>query len=239
MKIKTFLIILTILWGTNLSSAQTLETTARESRYIEVIGTSETEVIPDEIHYLIEIREYWEEEFDGKSKPENYRTKVGIVPIEANLRQTLEWAKIPEESIRMQEVGDYWREPGHDFLVAKQFDITLTDFNQIDRIVSMLDTRGIRSMHIGELKNKDIRLSRRQGKIAALEAARFKAAYLVESMGKKLGDVLQIIEEPEGGFSPWGGAAQSNVATSQAESFDAFRTIQLRYSMRVRFAIAD
>lgn len=239
MKIKAFLIILTILWGTNLSSAQTPETTARESRYIEVIGTSETEVIPDEIHYLIEIREYWEEEFDGKSKPENYRTKVGIDHIEANLRQTLKWAKIPEESIRMQEVGDYWREPGHDFLVAKQFDITLTDFNQIDRIVSMIDTRGIRSMRIGELKNKNIRLSRQQGKIAALEAARFKAAYLVESMGKKLGDVLQIVEEPEGGFSPWGVVAQSNVATSQAESFDGFRTIQLRYSMRVRFAIAD
>lgn len=239
MKIQTFFIILSIVWGSSLLSAQTPETATPQSRYIEVVGTSETEIIPDEIHYLIEIREYWEEEFDGKSKPEEYRTKVGIADIEANLRRTLTWAKIPDDAIRMQEVGDYWREPGRDFLVAKQFDISLTDFNQIDRIVSMLDTRGIRSMRIGELKNKDIRLSRQQGKIAALEAARFKAAYLVESMGKKLGDVLRIVEEPEDRFSPWGVVAQSNVSTSQAESFDAFRTIQLRYSMRVRFAIAD
>ena len=37
-------------------------------RYIEVTGTSEIEVVPDRIHYVIEIREYFEEEFDGVSK---------------------------------------------------------------------------------------------------------------------------------------------------------------------------
>ena len=45
-------------------------------RYIEVTGTSEIEIVPDKIHYLIEIREYFEEEFDGKSKPEEYRTFI-------------------------------------------------------------------------------------------------------------------------------------------------------------------
>lgn len=29
-------------------------------RYIEVTGTSEIEIVPDKIHYLIEIREYFE-----------------------------------------------------------------------------------------------------------------------------------------------------------------------------------
>ena len=45
-------------------------------RYIEVTGTSEVEIVPDEIHYIIEIKEYFAEEFDGKSKEEDYRTKV-------------------------------------------------------------------------------------------------------------------------------------------------------------------
>ena len=47
------------------SQAQTNE------RYIEVTGTAEVEIVPDRIHYLIEIREYFEEEFDGTSKPED------------------------------------------------------------------------------------------------------------------------------------------------------------------------
>ena len=51
-------------------------------RYIEVTGTSEVEIIPDEIHFVIGIKEYFEEEFDGKSKPEDYRTKVRIETIE-------------------------------------------------------------------------------------------------------------------------------------------------------------
>ena len=46
--------------------------------YIEVTGTSEIEIMPDKIHYIIEIREYFEEEFDGKSKPEEYHTKVPL-----------------------------------------------------------------------------------------------------------------------------------------------------------------
>ena len=50
--------------------------------YIEVTGTSEIEIMPDKIHYIIEIREYFEEEFDGKSKPEEYHTKVPLSQIE-------------------------------------------------------------------------------------------------------------------------------------------------------------
>lgn len=44
-------------------------------RYIEVTGTSEMEIVPDKIHYLIEISEYFKEEFDGKSSPKNTAPK--------------------------------------------------------------------------------------------------------------------------------------------------------------------
>ena len=46
--------------------------------YIEVTGTSEIEIMPDKIHYIIEIREYFKEEFDGKSKPEEYHTQLPL-----------------------------------------------------------------------------------------------------------------------------------------------------------------
>ena len=93
-------------------------------RYIEVTGTSEMEIVPDKIHYLIEIREYFKEEFDGKSKPEEYRTKVPLSEIEQVLRGVLAEAGIPKNAIRTQEIGDYWRQQGQDFLVSMKFDIT-------------------------------------------------------------------------------------------------------------------
>ena len=205
-------------------------------RYIEVTGTSEIEIVPDKIHYLIEIREYFEEEFDGKSKPEEYRTKVPLSEIEQGLGEALANADIPQNAIRTQEIGDYWRQQGQDFLVSKKFDITLTDFNQINEIIKHIDTKGIHTMRIGELENKDMLAYHQKGKIEALKAAQKKATYLVEALGKKLGDVIRIVEEGSSNAFPF---AQSNVLSSGAASFDNFRTIKKSYSMQVRFEIID
>ena len=205
-------------------------------RYIEVTGTSEIEIVPDKIHYIIEIREYFEEEFDGKSKPEEYRTKVPLSEIEQGLREALDKAGIPQKAIRTQDIGDYWRQQGQDFLVSKRIDITLTDFNQINEIIKRIDTKGIHTMRIGELENRDMLAYHQKGKIEALKAAQRKAAYLVEALGKRLGDVIRIVEKDSGNAFP---LAQSNVLSSDAASFDNFRTIKKNYSMLVRFEIID
>ncbi len=229
MRIKVLLFAISLLATLSLQ-AQT------NGRYIEVTGTSEIEIVPDEIHYLIEIREYFKEEFDGKSKPEEYRTKVPLAEIEQGLREALANSGIPQNAIRTQEIGDYWRQQGQDFLVSKKFDITLTDFNQINEIVKRIDTKGIHTMRIGELENNDMPAYHQKGKVEALKAARRKATYLVEALGKRLGEVIRIVEKDSGNVSPF---AQSNVMSSDAASFDNFRTIKKNYSMLVRFEIID
>lgn len=55
-------------------------------------------------------------------------------------------------------------------------------------------------------------------------------------MGKKLGGVIRIVEEDNPGAMPF---AQSNVLSSNAASFDFFRTIKNRYSIVARFEITD
>lgn len=108
----------------------------------------------------------------------------------------------------------------------------MTDFRQINEIVKRIDTKGIHTMRIGELENKDILAYHQKGKIEALKAAQQKATYLVEALGKKLGDVIRIVEEGNSNIFPF---AQSNVLSSDAASFDNFRTIKKNYSMLVRF----
>lgn len=68
-----------------------------------------------------------------------------------------------------------------------------------------------------------------------MKAAQQKATYLVEALGKKLGDVIRIVETENRTVYP---LAQSNVMASDA-AFDSFRTIKKNYSMLVRFEIAD
>lgn len=206
-------------------------------RYIEVTGSSEIEVVPDEIHFLIQIKEYWQEEFVPKSKPEDYKTKVPLEWIEKDLRRVLSRAGILDEAIRVQEIGDYWRQKGKEFLIGKQLDIRLTDFEQINTIIKKVDTRGIESMRIGELKHKDLPNYRKQGKIEALKAAREKASYLVEAMGQKLGEAIRIVEPASSYVSPYTlFQAQSNVSMGSAAT-EQYRVIKLRYEMTARFAI--
>ena len=216
-------------------------------RYIEVTGTSEVEIIPDEIHFVIGIKEYFEEEFDGKSKPEEYRTKVRIEDIESQMREALHSIGITDSDIRTQDVGDYWRERGLDFLIGKNLDITLHDFTMIDRIISVIDTKGVSSMRIGEMTHKDILKYQEQGKKDALLAARDKAGYMAEALGEKIGKVLSIVEHG-GGTDHYtvvqnsklrmdGAAFGSAEAAPAASASDAFRTIKYTYSVTCRFAL--
>lgn len=218
-------------------------------RYIEVTGTSEVEIVPDEIHFVIGIKEYFEEEFDGVSKPEDYKTKVRIETIESQMRDALHSIGITDNDIRTQEVGDYWRERGMDFLIGKNLDITLHDFTMIDSIISVIDTRGVSSMRIGDMSHKDILKYHEQGKKDAVLAARHKAEYMAEALGEKLGPVLSIVEH--GGGTDYytvvqnskmrmDGAAfgsEAAMAAPAASASDAFRTIKYTYSVTCRFAL--
>lgn len=112
MKSKLFLSVIILLMAFTMQAQEVNE------KYIEVTGTSEIEIVPDKIHYLIEIREYFEEEFDGKSKPEQYRTKVPLHKIEQGVRRVLSELNVPQNAIKTQEIGDYWRQQGQDFFAG-------------------------------------------------------------------------------------------------------------------------
>ena len=185
-----------------------------DGKYIEVTGSSEIEVVPDEIHFLIQIKEYWQEEYTGKSnKEEDFRTKVPLAMIEKDLRRSLRKIGIADDAIRTQEIGDYWRQKGKEFLIGKQLGIRLTDFEQINSIIRSVNTWGLESMRIG------------------------KASYLVETMGQELGEVIRIVEPVDNNISrylPF--QAQSNVSMGTAAT-EQYRVIKLRYEMTARFAI--
>ena len=163
------------------------------------------------------------------------------------MREALHSIGITDNDIRTQDVGDYWRERGLDFLIGKNLDITLHDFTMIDRIISVIDTKGVSSMRIGDMSNKDILKYHEQGKKDALLAARKKAEYMAEALGEKIGKVLSIVEHG-GGTDHYtvvqnsklrmdGAALGSAEAAPAASASDAFRTIKYTYSITCRFAL--
>ena len=125
-------------------------------RFIEVTGSAELEITPDEIRFQIGIEEYWEEEYQKGKEFKDYITKVPLKEIEQNLLSALAKVGVSENEITIQEIGKYWQRPGKNFKKSKTIELKLTDFKKVNKILSDIKVRGISSMKISELKHKNI-----------------------------------------------------------------------------------
>ena len=208
-------------------------------RTIEVSGESQITVDPDEILFTIVIEEYWKEEFEGK-KWEEYRTKIPIEQIERKLVAELKELKIDMDRITLKNTGNYWRQRGKDFLINKQLELRLDSFEQANSIANHVQTRGIKSMSVTELKHKNLDKYKTEVKKNALKAAKKKAEELVETLDMELGTVVNITE-----IDQHAGVVRRDISymrTSNAMmeasvvqpvEYENFRKITLKAAMRV------
>ncbi len=212
---------------------------AQQSKYIEVVGSAEMSIEPDEFIFVIGIEEYWKEEFEKNKEFEDYKNKIKISEIEGKLIKDLNDLGIKTKQIKSTDVGNYWRHRGKEFLVSKKLEITLTEFKLINKIISKIDTKGIDYMAIGELKNKDLVNYRKDIKKQALLAAKEKATYLLETLGKDLGDVISITEINAQNHFPTQMMSRSNTLMSSSENTQAEheKKIKLRYEINAKFEI--
>ncbi len=231
MKTRLTLLTFLMLLGINL--------TAQETRFIEVTGSAEMLIEPDEFIFIVGIEEYWKEEFVGKRDPKNYKNKVRISEIESQLVKDLNALGIKSENIKATEVGNYWRRRGEKFLISKKIEISLTDFNLINKIIAKLDSKGIDYMQIGKLKNKNIVKYRKEVKKRALLAAKEKAEYLLATIDKKIGDVISITELNSDNYywRPANAYSNASLSSGEAPEVDNIKKIKLRFEIKAKFEI--
>lgn len=207
------------------------------SRSIEVKGSSEMEIEPDEIKYVIGIEEYWEEEFEKKKDFEDYKTKVALSKIEDELIKNLRKVGIDKKDITVKQMGNFSRFRGKEFLYSKQLIVKITDFSKINELTQLMDARGIKYMNIAEMNHSKVKDFEKQVKIDALKNAKEKAQYLVESIGEELGKVISIVEMSDGYSRPVYAATMMRTTEMVQESIDQVENITLSYQVRVKFSI--
>jgi uncharacterized protein YggE len=208
-----------------------------EVRFIEVRGSAEMEVQPDEMMLSITIQEYFEEEFQKNKEPEDYKTKVPLARIEDGLIKSLRKAGIKKEDIRVRGMGNYWRQQGKEFLFSKNLEVKITDFSKVNQLTSLVDAKGIRSLHVGQMSHSEIEKFRKQVKTDALKDAREKAAYLIESLGEELGEVLSVTELNDGFSRPYMAKNRMMAGDAAYESVDQVQNITISYQVTARFRI--
>ena len=241
MKAKLFitLALVALICQTNFAQDQVTDKT----RFIEVTGSAEMYVEPDEIHLQIGIQEYWKEECEKGKEYKDFVTKIPLEEIEKNLLAELATLGITKSQLTLKEAGNTWEHSGKDFRKSKTYEITLSDVGKINEIISKVKTRGINSMVITELKNKNITQFRKQVKIEAIKSAKEKATYLLESVENKVGRLLSVIELNNSEGYIW---RQQNVfsnsmmsGASTENSEENIRKIKLKHEIKTRFEIVD
>lgn len=208
-------------------------------RFIEVTGSAETSVEPDEIRFQIGIQEYWKEEYERGKKYKDYITKIPLIEIEKNLMRSLVSVGIAKDQIVIKEIGQNWNRSGKDFKKSKTFELVLTDLKEVNDILAKVQIKGINSMRIAALKNKDIVKYREQVKIEAMKAAKKKAGYLLESVNEELGSVISVIELDENIpiWRPENILSNSIISSNDSDINQSMRKIKLKYEIKVRFEI--
>ncbi|WP_372932061.1 SIMPL domain-containing protein [Mariniphaga sediminis] len=206
-------------------------------RYIELKGNAEMEVEPDEMVLHIGIEEYWEEEFEKKKEPEDYKTKVPLASIEDSLIKSLREAGIKKENVKVRGMGNYWRQRGKEFLFSKQFEVKIADFPKVNKLSGLLDSRGIKYMNVGQMSHSDIETFKTQVRANALKDAREKASLMVESLGEELGEVLSISEINDGYIQPYMAKGRMMAMEASTESINQVQDITVSYQVMVKFRI--
>ncbi|MGY4383755.1 uncharacterized protein YggE [Pedobacter sp. UYP24] len=207
---------------------------------ISVSGTSEMEVTPDIIYLSISLKEYL--------KDNNSKKKVDITTLENQLFSAVQKAGLDKENLTINNLSSYnyatEKKRNPDFLTSKQYRLKVTDLNKWNEIIGAVDAKGIAYTNVESYDYSKIEILKKELKIKALQAAKVKAAYLVEALGDKLGSVIDIQEVNNEQYPQ--PMYRTNVMMMKAESSDMagapapeidFKKIKLSYIMNTVFEI--
>jgi uncharacterized protein YggE len=208
---------------------------------IEVTGSSEMEIVPDEIYFSISLKEYFKDE-------KNQKDKVTIDVLEKQLIAAVIKAGFPRDNLTIKAITGYrnWtgkKKPQY-FLESKRYILKMNNLYKSDVILDEVDDKGIEFVNIDHVDHSQIKEYRKEIKINALKAAKEKATYLLESINEKVGDVLMIEELDDQFYAPQP-MMMSNMRMMKAgadaapmeDSSLEYQKIKLSYKMKAAFKI--
>jgi uncharacterized protein YggE len=241
---KKLLLVFAFVTGSFVSPlvAQTALTIENQKNKIEVTGSAEMEVVPDELYFNITLKEYYTDE-------KNQKDKVLTTTLEKQLVKAITDAGLSKDNLSIMGVSgsqnyvDKKKKPTT-FLETKQYELKVNSPEKLDVILSKIDNRGLQNAYVARVDHTQKEEFKKQVKINALKAAKDKAIYLLEAIGQTVGKPMEIRELEENSYYPQP-MYKSNVRAMAAsmedegvaESSLEYKKIKLMYKMQVIFEI--
>lgn len=205
---------------------------------INVTGSSEMEIVPDEIYAVIVLKEY---EKRGTGKIDLEKIKSAFL---ANAKSI----GLPDSAITIAQYEgtnyEWWRKKkkNDELMASISYQIKFSNSKKMDELVEKLDDDATQSFQIVRVSHSKIQEYRKQLKIQAIKAAKEKGAYLAAAIDEKLGEAVTISEPGEALTFDYRNVMANNMVykAENAEDNGAgvdFKKIKLRYEMSVVFAL--
>jgi uncharacterized protein len=209
---------------------------------INVSGTAEMEVVPDEIYVQIELREY-----DKKGG-----AKVDIDAIKNEFLKSALSIGLNENDISVQGYqgwdGNLWmykknKKKNPDLKASITYQVKLATTRKMDELVQKLDDEATQNFFISRVSHSKLQEFKKQLKIQAVKSARDKAIYLADAINEKAGEAITINEPnetssfPQPMYSRMLKSESANMAGDTAAPNIEFKKIKLHFEVNATFAL--
>jgi uncharacterized protein YggE len=210
-------------------------------RTISANGSSEIEVVPDEIYVQVDLREYNKKNGD----------KVDINTIKNNFLAACKSIGLTEKDVTVQSYqgydNNYWwwkknKKQNPDMKASVSYWIKVSKVDTLDALVDKMDDEATQNFFIAKTSYSKMDEVKKDLKVAAVKAARDKAIYLAEAIGEQVGQAVTI-NEPAEVNQPQPVYANAMLKAANAENFSQppmdvdFKKIKIQFDVNVVFAL--
>lgn len=211
---------------------------------IEVTGSAEMEVVPNEIYMTFSLREY----LDANKQ------KVKIESIKTDFLKLCKAVGIVDSNVSISgyagnERWDYYwykkRKSEPDFMATISYTVKVNGAEKLDKLVDGVNDKALEYYNITKTTHSDMEQLRKDVKTKALLASKAKAEYLAKSIDEDLGEALLIQEiDSDNGYGYSSNAILSNStafyksdANYETVPNAQFEKIKIRYEMRAEYRL--
>jgi uncharacterized protein len=205
--------------------------------FIEVTGSAETEIAPNEITFFIRLREF-----------EENKNKVQLEKLDQDFLKALQNAGIDKKRLTLADAGSKLNRVTRRDKVTfreKSYQLVLNSAAEVEKFLEKLEPVEVSDLMITRVHHTDYEKIKLDVKIKALQAAKAKAEALLKGIGSEVGKPLMVREWENDPVQPYD--MTSNVRMMKMESQDdgmmpqepatEFKKIRLRAQVTAQFEI--
>lgn len=202
--------------------------------FIEVTGTAQQEIEPNEIFVMIRLREF-----------EENRQKTSLEKLDNDFLNALKQAGIDRKRLELADAGSTigkFRRKDKDAFREKTYQIKLTSAAELEKFLEKLEPVKVDLVDVVKLHHSDYEKIKLELKTKALQAAKAKAETLLKSIDAEIGKPLMVRDWEVQPYEPVNLKAanvrmQAEFADAQQEDPIAFRKIKLQAQITAQFEI--